>query len=162
MGVSESRCSCEWGNTSKTDVMVYTVYTPDRPDARFDGECTSTRKDGTFVFHTGPESTKCSSVSLVASDPLDMSEAVLRTRLCLESLLTSSSELPCKTHSSAPVVTKLENRLRLRPPRRLLRKLGNHSPVFWGMRGRVCVVRTGEPVGVSESSEAALLLFRRV
>ena len=51
-------------------------------------------------------------------------------------------EGPFKMKSSAPLVTKLENRFRLFPPRRLRRIAEswscwrNHSPVFCGNKGR--------------------------
>lgn len=115
------------------------VYGPDIAEVHFAGEWTSTRKDGTFGFQAIPR-TKCSSVSLAlalskCTSESDASDDVLETLPCpapSTSGASSSSVDPRRTHSSAPLVTKLENLFNLRPPSRLLRKLGNHSPVLCG------------------------------
>lgn len=62
------------------------------------------------------------------------------------------SSLPLSTQASAPVVTKLEKRLRLLPPRSDCRKFGNEiqSPVAFGVRGGG--VFRGEVRGVLSSS----------
>ena len=67
--------------------------------------------------------------------------------------------VPLRTNSSAPVVTKLENRLRLFPPSNDCRKLGNpydHSPVRWLASGGGVVARGVVPsFGVSVRFDAS-------
>ena len=79
-------------------------------------------------------------------------------------MIIASAALPLRTHASAPLVTKLENLLRLFPPKRLCRKLGKalrHSPVFCGTMGRVGGSEdVGEPRGVREDVDASLRLDR--
>lgn len=129
-----------------------------------DGECTSTRNAGSLLFHAGPTSTKCLSVSAAIPSTL-WREPASSLMLCSDvSLLCAgiggagSFSVPCKTHASAPLVTKLEKRFKDRPPRRLRRKLGNHSPVDCGTMGRGCDPLDGEPRGVIEEPDASRLL----
>jgi hypothetical protein len=79
-------------------------------------------------------------------------------------MITASAALPLRTHTSAPLVTKLESLLRLFPPKRLCQKLGkalHHSPVFCGTMERVWGSEdVGEPRGVREDVDASLRLDR--
>lgn len=133
-------------------------------EALFDGECTRMRKGGTFDRQAGPASTKCLSASPTPSLKPSSSSILL----VVDSLLwvdgtvgAGSADEPFNSQSSAPLVTKVEKRLSCLPPRRLLRKLGNHSPVFCGMRGNGSGCRLGDPRGVMEEVEASLRLTRR-
>ena len=59
--------------------------------------------------------------------------------------------------SSAPLVTKFENRFKLLPPRRLCVKLGKaalHSPVVCGVIGNATLRDLGEPFGVIVEDES--------
>lgn len=55
-------------------------------------------------------------------------------------------------------MTKFPNLLKLFPPKRLRRKLGNHSPVYCGTKGRLWILDDGDPLGVMEEDEPSLLL----
>jgi hypothetical protein len=79
-------------------------------------------------------------------------------------MITASAALPLRTHTSAPLVTRLESLLRLFPPKRLCQKLGKalrHSPAFCGTMGSVWGSEdVGEPRGVREDVDASLRLDR--
>lgn len=144
-----------------SEVMEYMVYAPESIDVLFDGECTRMRNGGTLGFHAGPASTKCLSASL---SPLSSTtELVLDCLSCPGVDGSSLSSAPCSTNSSAPLVTKLENLLSCFPPSKLLRKLGNHSPVVCGTRGVTgsSSCRVGDPRGVIDELEASLRLRAR-
>ena len=158
----ESVRECE--SASNVVVTVYMVYAPVMVEVRFEGEWTRTRNGGTLVRQDGPASTKCRSASTRLPRKLSRfassSSTSLGRRCGCE--VDASSEVPWRTNSSAPLVTKLENLFKLLPPSRLRRKLGNHSPVVCGTIGRASAWRTGDPRGVIDPVDASRLLRPRV
>lgn len=146
---------------------------PERVDVLFDGECTNTRNGGILGFQAGPASTKCLSASpkpkrlnrLFSSSSIESVEISFSWPDPGGGVIAVSAALPLSTHSSAPLVTKLENLLRLLPPRRLCLKLGKalrHSPVFCGTMGSASCLRVGEPRGVNELVDASRLRERPI
>ena len=148
----------------KSEVTEYIVYDPDSIDVLFDGEWTKILNGGTLGLHAGPASTKCLSAS--PRPPSSARDAVLSSLPCPRGAVRggSLSSAPCKTHSSAPLVTKLEKRLSCLPPKRLRRKLGNHSPVVWGTSGAGAGSsswRVGDPLGVMDDPDGSWRLRTR-
>ena len=125
---------------------------------------------GTLDRHDGPASTKCLSASPTPS-LYPSSSCVLLTLDCLPWFVSMtegtavSPSLPFRSHSSAPLVTNVENRLNCFPPRRLLLKLGNHSPVVCGTSGGIMgnnsVCFFGELRGVIDEADPSFLLAYR-
>lgn len=157
------------------------VYAPVIPDVLLEGEWTNILNAGVLACHrgpAGPASTRCLSASpkprmLIAVRSSSTASAIDAEVSSLEcpdvvpkfiALGGGGAAVPLSTNASAPLVTKLENRFRDFPPRRLWRKLGkagSHSPVFCGMRAGSddwdCEER-GEPRGVIDELDVSRFL----